>query len=412
MTNIIYNKTFKGGIMLAKEKNFFSLFLAFLAIILTIAMILHPEATFQGANYGLKTWATILVPSLLPFFIIADILVELGVVSLLGVLLEPLMRPVFKQPGAAGFVMAMGFTSGFPMGAVLTNTLYEKNLCTKEEASRLIAFTNNSSPLFLLVAVPVGMFQNPNLGILLAVSHYGANILLGIILGLLKSEKRVKYFQTETGKSILKKSIRELFVTNQNKTLSFGALMGKAVQKAIHNMLTIGGFVIFFAVLIEIFRITEILSLLAVIFTKLLSIIGLDPQLGEALSTGFFEMTLGTKKASEISAGLREQAIIVSVILGWSGLSIQAQVSSIVAKNYIPIYYFLLGRIFQGIMAGIITMILFVPFLNFMPVINMYSPFTSPLNGWNYFVFHVTSCGILISIMLILSLLKYKIIKN
>ena len=55
--------------MLAKEKNFFSLFLAFLAIILTIAMILHPEATFQGANYGLKTWATILVPSLLPFFI-------------------------------------------------------------------------------------------------------------------------------------------------------------------------------------------------------------------------------------------------------------------------------------------------------------------------------------------------------
>jgi len=44
------------------------------------------------------------------------------------------MRPVFKQPGAAGFVLAMGFTSGFPMGAVLTNKLYEKNLCTKEEA--------------------------------------------------------------------------------------------------------------------------------------------------------------------------------------------------------------------------------------------------------------------------------------
>ena len=179
-------------------------------------MILHPEATFQGANYGLKTWATILVPSLLPFFIIADILVELGVVSLLGVLLEPLMRPVFKQPGAAGFVMAMGFTSGFPMGAVLTNTLYEKNLCTKEEASRLIAFTNNSSPLFLLVAVPVGMFQNPNLGILLAVSHYGANILLGIILGLLKSEKRVKYFQTETGKSILKKKYSRI-ICNKSK---------------------------------------------------------------------------------------------------------------------------------------------------------------------------------------------------
>jgi len=111
---------------LKRKQNFFYTFLTFLAVILALTMILYPEATFKGANYGLKIWATVLIPALLPFFIIADILVELGFVNFFGILLEPLMRPIFKQPGAAGFVLAMGFTSGFPMGAVLTNTLYVK----------------------------------------------------------------------------------------------------------------------------------------------------------------------------------------------------------------------------------------------------------------------------------------------
>src|SRR5690554_781339 len=121
-----------------------------LGIILAGTMIIYPQSTFEGAVSGLKTWGLVLVPALLPFFIISQVLVELGVVRLLGVFLDPLMRPLFKQPGESGFVLAMGFTTGFPMGAVLTNTLYEKNMITREEAGRLIAFTNNSSPLFLL----------------------------------------------------------------------------------------------------------------------------------------------------------------------------------------------------------------------------------------------------------------------
>jgi len=249
------------------KHDFFSIILAFLAVILTFLMVLYPEATFKGANYGFRTWVTILIPALLPFFIIADILVELGVVNFLGVLLEPLMRPVFKQPGAAGFVLAMGFTSGFPMGAVLTNKLYEKNLCTKEEAGRLIAFTNNSSPLFLLVAVPVGMFGNPHLGILFALTHYGANILLGILLGY----NRQKLITGNLTKSpILKRSLQELILARQKNRLTIGKILGNAINKAIQTILMIGGFVIFFAVLIEIFRVTNIFLILNLLSSKIL----------------------------------------------------------------------------------------------------------------------------------------------
>ena len=101
----------------------------------------------------------------------------LGVVHFMGVLLEPIMRPVFNVPGTGAFVMAMGYTSGAPIGTMLSVELRKKNLCTRMEAERLMSFTNNSSPLFIFGAVAVGMFNNPALGLILAFSHYSANLI-------------------------------------------------------------------------------------------------------------------------------------------------------------------------------------------------------------------------------------------
>ncbi|MBZ4655439.1 MAG: sporulation integral rane protein YlbJ, partial [Peptococcaceae bacterium] len=164
-------------LLLKIKRNILSLLYALGAVVLVSAMMIWPQQTYEGARFGLNIWLTILVPSLFPFFIIAEILLNLGVVNFLGVLLEPVMRPLFNLPGTASFVIAMGFTSGFPMGAVMTKRLCEEKCCTLAEGERLVAFTNNSSPLFILVAVAVGMFNNPGLGLVLAVSHYTANII-------------------------------------------------------------------------------------------------------------------------------------------------------------------------------------------------------------------------------------------
>jgi nucleoside recognition membrane protein YjiH len=78
----------------------------------------------------------------------------------------------------------MGFTSGFPIGASLkSKACMMKNYLNADEAERLVSFTNNSSPLFILgSSVGVGMFSSPVARIyLLAFSHYLSNSLLGII---------------------------------------------------------------------------------------------------------------------------------------------------------------------------------------------------------------------------------------
>ncbi|MGB9904069.1 MAG: nucleoside recognition domain-containing protein, partial [Desulfotomaculales bacterium] len=96
------------------------LFFSLCALTVTAGMLTQPKTVYQGALTGLNLWWNIVFPSLLPFFIICEILLSLGIVHFLGVLLEPVMRPLFNVPGAGSFVLAVGYTSGYPIGAMIT----------------------------------------------------------------------------------------------------------------------------------------------------------------------------------------------------------------------------------------------------------------------------------------------------
>ena len=70
------------------------------------------------------------------------------------------MRPLFNIPGSGAFAVALGITSGYPVGAKISNELFESGECTKQEAERLLSFTNTSGPLFIVSAIGIGMFNN------------------------------------------------------------------------------------------------------------------------------------------------------------------------------------------------------------------------------------------------------------
>lgn len=303
---------------------------------LFISILCFPQAVYQGAEQGILTWANHLLPSLLPFFIIADLFISVGFVRLMGICLEPIMRPLFHLPGEAAFALALGFISGFPMGSVLTASLYEQQLCTSEEASRLVAFTNNASPLFLLIAIPITMLQQPSLGFILVAAHYGANLLIGIALGFISHWRHP--YQTYSHQIHHQIPPAEQPVS----FLHFPQMLSQAVQKGIKNILSIGGFVLFFSVLLSLCR--EVFPPLTGLFTSLL------------------EMTLGTAYAAQTTLPLLPKLMLISFLLGWSGLSIQAQVLSILAPQHISGKLYLLCRPVQGILAALLVPLLLTLF--------------------------------------------------
>lgn len=339
-------------------KRFSELFFMLLVLSVTLLMLLYPESAYEGACRGLSTWSVHLLPSLLPFFIAADLLLSMGFVRFLGVLLEPVMRPLFRLPGEAGFAVALGFTSGFPMGAVLTASLKEQKLCTSQEAARLAAFTNNSSPLFLLISVPVSMLQKPELGILLLAAHYLANLTIGILLRFLAPAEHT-FIETRHLFRTAYLEMRRYQISHHQHT---GAMLGQAVQKGIDSIVKIGGFVLSFSVLLSLLQKAGLLHLLDKFFAGILAILQISPQLSSPLSAGLFEMTLGAQTASQCQAELLEQLMIISFILGWSGLSIQAQVSSILASQNISSRLYCLCRPLQGILAALYIPLLIILF--------------------------------------------------
>lgn len=124
--------------------------LALMTVIITVCMVIYSDESFSAAVAGLKIWWEVVFPALLPFFILAELLMGLGVVHAMGALLEPLMKPVFRVPGVGAFALAMGLASGYPIGAKLTGELRRKKMCTQIQGERLLCFTNTADPLFTL----------------------------------------------------------------------------------------------------------------------------------------------------------------------------------------------------------------------------------------------------------------------
>src|SRR5699024_7505575 len=148
----------------------------------TCGLIIFPDQAFEASILGFNMWLEIVFPSLLPFFITAEILIGFGVVKFIGVIFKPIMRAIFNVAVEGYFAWIMGMVSGYPSGAKFSVMLREEEQLTRLEAERLISFTNASSPLFIFGAISVGFLHDARLGILIAISHYLGNALVGVCM--------------------------------------------------------------------------------------------------------------------------------------------------------------------------------------------------------------------------------------
>ncbi|MCA0990113.1 sporulation integral membrane protein YlbJ [Pseudalkalibacillus hwajinpoensis] len=326
-----------------------------------LAVIIFPDHTLEASKSGLSMWWNIVFPSLLPFFIISELLIGIGVVRFIGIILEPLMRPLFRVPGSGAFVFAMGIASGFPAGAKYTAHLRQNNDITAIEGERLVSFTNCSNPLFIFAAVAVGFFHNPALGVILAIAHYTGNILVGFVMRFHHPEDAQPTEMIRSSESRIGLAFTALHQTRLIDPRPFGKMMGDAVHSSIKTLLMVGGFIILFSVLNELLGVIGIAAILAGVIRSILLLLQLSPELDIPLLSGMFEITLGSRLASESSTTLLAQAIVTSFILAFNGFSVQAQVASILADTDIRFKPFFFARLLHGFFAAFLTLVIWKP---------------------------------------------------
>lgn len=357
------------------KKNLLTIILALFCIFL----VAFSNSNLAAAKNGLILWATAVVPSLFPFFVATELLSYTNIIAFFGKWLTPIVKPLLGIPGEGVFAFLMGLISGYPVGAKIVAHLKKQELCTKEEAERMLAFTNNSGPLFIIGTVGITLFGNTTIGILLFITHVLACISVGISLNLFAKRKnnflinnRNHLYTRNTDVNYKYKKQFQKNGSNFEATApsfsSLGEILGNSIKSATSTILMIGGFVVMFSVIISILNQSHILDGLSNILSPALSIIGIPIDLVKPLLSGIVELTNGVSLvANTPMKTISINIILCSFLLGFGGFSVLLQVFSIVSKNGLSIKKYTFGKLLQGIFAAFYTFLAlqFIPFLQF-----------------------------------------------
>lgn len=331
------------------------LFLAFCA-----SLLLFSSSNLPAVKRGLSLWANSVVPSLFPFFVATELLMNTNFVYILGRFLNKIMKPLFNIRGEGSFCFLMGLISGYPIGAKIACNFRQNNICSKEECERLLSFTNNSGPLFIVGSIGISMFGNSTIGLLLLLTHVFACITVGVIFRFWKSK-------TTTLKSSHHTTSK--FTTNKNVSFhNLGEVLGKSITSSISTILMIGGFVVIFSSIISILKASGILNSIVLIFTPIFKTLNIDTSFISGIFTGLLEITNGINYISNIHIKqISINIIITAFLLGFGGISVLLQVWSITSKSDLSIRPYFYGKILQGIFAAFYTFIIInvFPFFNF-----------------------------------------------
>lgn len=263
----------------------------------------------------------------------------------------------------------------------------------------------------MIGAVSVGMFGNVSVGIVIAGAHYVSSIALGILMrfyGRKKelSQKIVKVPQKK--KNLIRHALEELFAARQKDGRPFGQLLGDSIKDSISTLLQIGGFIILFSVITKILTSIGIASILTRIIMFFLAPFGIAESLVLPIIGGVFEITNGADLAAKAAAPLFQRLMICNAIIAWSGLSVHAQVTTMVQGTDIRIKPYIFARMLHGILATLATFIFLSPTVSVLlpvhlPVIFKESIFT--LGFLDRFTFIFNNLFVILVLMVILSLL-------
>lgn len=93
MKSVVLNKP--KFIFLSLKRNILPL----LFCLFTVCLVVFSNSNLVATRSGLLLWANNVIPSLFPFFIATELLGYTNIISKVGKLLNPIMRPIFNVPG-------------------------------------------------------------------------------------------------------------------------------------------------------------------------------------------------------------------------------------------------------------------------------------------------------------------------
>lgn len=293
------------------KKNFIT---GIFLIIIIVLFLIKPTELIISAAEGMLICSKVIIPSLFPFTAAIIFLFNCGVLNIISSVISPISRKIFGLGGAAFFAVIMSFVGGYPVGSKLANNLLESKLISQNTARRLLYYSVNPGPAFIIIGIGKALYNRTDIGLIIYISNIIASLIMCLILSFKERQeiiisKQKNYQQTE---------ISDLFV--------------KSVADASSSIISICGYVILFSTLIGLI---------------------------ESVSNGLnIKPILAILEVSNGTILYKDNIYVLSFLASFSGLCVHAQILSQCKSIKINYIKFFIARILNGILSVLSTYVL------------------------------------------------------
>lgn len=302
-------------------KKYTNLFIIIITLFFTIELLINKYLIFTTISFSLNLWIKNILPSLFPFFIISNILISYNITNYIPNTITNFFSKIFHIKKEAILVFFLSIISGFPSNAKITREMYDLNILNEKEAAHILSFTHFSNPLFILTTVSILFYHNKKIGLIILLSHYISNIIVGIILR----------------NNNLNIDIKTASSNNNN---NFSIIFINSIKNATDTIIFICGIL------------TTYLVIAAIIINKF--------NINKIIIKSILEITIGLKELSYYNLNDLYLAMISSFIISLGGLSILTQVKAQLLGTNISIKPYIKGRIYQSIFSLILAYIFYI----------------------------------------------------
>lgn len=295
-------------------------------LILFFSMLSFPQTVFTGASYGLVLWFRHVLPTLLPYMILINVLICTPALHWICRITSTFLCPLLGTSYYGTFAVLTGFLCGYPMGAKTASDLLDTQKISRSEASYLLSFCNNTSPAFILSYVVAQNMKERNLCIPFFLILTFTPLMLSFIFRLFYRlpESSCSFPQVTPGS-----------FSNPSESIS-DSFLDRCILNAFESVTKVGGYMMMFSVLIQL--------------------------LASVLPNTIFSLLLYS--SLEISTGIRllfssalyttEKIILCAFLTSFGGWCCIAQTYSMISSSQLPILPYITAKLVTALVTSLL----------------------------------------------------------
>lgn len=286
--------------------------LAFILIALSyFVFLLYPETVSEGVRSGLYLSYKSVLPAILPFMVVSDLLLCLDL-RVLDESIGRVVSSIFSVSPIGSRAILLGVLSGFPIGARIISSLLRDRRISPEEAERLLYLSSIASPAFIITGVGYGILGSVACGIKLYLIVLATHLAVGFIL--------------------FPRKRREKPLVLAPERYMHGISLTDSIESAALSGLKIAAYLSFF-------------SVCCAISSKII-----PNRLIAALVASLLEIGSGAGMAAKLSQDVRYP--VLGFCLGFSGISVCLQLKGVIKSFEISMRPYLTQKFLCGLLAA------------------------------------------------------------